>query len=129
MTDPFTTADAIDRSISFFVYSHFWTVLFTTLRVAIFRKEPAEFSNRLVSIAHNFIALTFCFANFDPSSFLADYGGRNLPWQATAMTVSGSYFFYDTFSTAYADLEATGKIDWASAFPLPPVPCLRTLYP
>ena len=73
-----------------------WTLLYVLLRFGVFRKRTADFSNRVVSLIHAFVAIYMC-ARCLPhwGALLENVGGVNTREHLECMTMSLSYFIYD----------------------------------
>ncbi|XP_024520732.1 transmembrane protein 136 [Selaginella moellendorffii] len=75
-----------------------WSSLFTAVRFILFPSRSHDFSNRIVSLVHAFVALALCTLSLHdwrhPFQPLASPAS---PAQVRAITVSLAYFIYDFF--------------------------------
>lgn len=77
------------------VYGSAWTGLFLLLRLVVFRRCSAIFSNTVVSFIHALVALWLGLYAVDWTHPFSNYGGAMTPPQAKMLTISFAYFVYD----------------------------------
>mmetsp|Transcript_25904 Transcript_25904/g.63761 ORF Transcript_25904/g.63761 Transcript_25904/m.63761 type:complete len:254 (+) Transcript_25904:82-843(+) len=102
MDMPGSPAEALDMltrikyAVPMTRWTCYWAVMFIVFRMVVFRKYTADFSNRVVSIVHAFVAIYYSYVTFSSWGDMFDgIGGPNTEPQALCMAVSLSYFVYD----------------------------------
>ncbi|QDZ22173.1 TLC domain-containing protein [Chloropicon primus] len=84
--------------------------LFMVLRFVFLRHLSADFSNRCVSILHNFVALAYSVYLVNWSDPFADVGRASTPLEAKALAISLGYFSYDFLVCLFIEDDITAHL-------------------